>query len=145
MSGVLAVLVTDWRNPTSFGSGLALAIAIPAVVAMARQNAAHRLYPSLGSSTTVMAGNIAQFYIDETRRLGPSRSVPKGEKLPKGERSLPILILAFVLGCVASAFLTGASGPVSLLAPAALLLVLGFAHRSTLILDLNELADTPHD
>ncbi len=142
LAGILAVLVTDWRNPTSFGFGLALAIALPAVVAMACQNAAHRLYPTLGPATTVMTGNIAQFFIDETRRLIPSRSVPEGEKLPRGERSLPILILAFVLGCVTSAFLTGAIGPASLLAPAALLLFLGFAHRSTLKLDQNVRSDT---
>jgi uncharacterized membrane protein YoaK (UPF0700 family) len=130
VAGGLAALTTDGAGPVRFG--LAVAISIPAVVAMACQNAAHRLYPSLGPATTVMTGNIAQFFIDGTRWLRPSAAVPKGEVMPAGERSLPILILAFVLGCGGSAFLTGAIGPMSLLVPVPLLIAMAFWHRGSL-------------
>ena len=130
IAGGLAALTTGGEMPV--GLGLAVAISIPAVVAMACQNAAHRLYPSLGAATTVMTGNIAQFFIDLTRQVLPSAAVPTGEVLPAGERSLPILILAFVLGCVGAAFLTRAVGPASLLAPVPLLIAMALLHRRSL-------------
>ena len=131
VSGAIAALTTTGKVPVPFG--LAVAISVPAVVAMACQNAAHRLYPSLGAATTVMTGNIAQFFIDWTRRVRPSPTVPKGEVLPAGERSLPILILAFVLGCAGAAFLTGAIGPTSLLVPVPLLIAMALLHRRSLV------------
>jgi len=126
IAGGLAA-ATDGRTPVGFG--LALAISIPAVVAMACQNASHRLYPSIGPATTVMTGNIAQFFIDRTRQARPSARLPKDEDIRSGERGLPVLILSFVLGCVGAAFLTGAVGPASLLVPAAVLIAMAFAHR----------------
>jgi uncharacterized membrane protein YoaK (UPF0700 family) len=127
IAGVLAVATTDGGRPVSFG--LALPISIPAVVAMACQNASHRLYPSLGPATTVMTGNIAQFFIDRTRRSRPSARLPADEDIRAGERGLPVLIGAFVAGCVGAAFLTGAIGPASLLVPAAFLVAMAFVHR----------------
>jgi len=129
-AGIIALATTDGKTPVSFG--LALVISIPAVVAMACQNAAHRLYPSLGPATTVMTGNIAQFFIDRTRQARPSNRLPKDEDIRSGERGLPFLILTFIVGCVASAFLTGAIGPASLLVPAAVLVVMAFVHRGHL-------------
>lgn len=130
VAGGLALMTIDARTSVTFG--LAVAISIPAVVAMACQNAAHRLYPSLGPSTTVMTGNIAQFFIDRTRQLRPSAAVPKDEVMPAGERSLPILILAFVAGCFGSAFATAAIGAVSLLVPVPLLIAMAIFHRRSL-------------
>jgi len=126
-AGGLAAVTTDGKTPVDFG--LALAISVPAVVAMACQNASHRLYPSIGPATTVMTGNIAQFFIDRTRQARPSARLPKDETTRSGERGLPVLILAFILGCVAAAFVTGALGPASLLLPAAILIAMSFAHR----------------
>ncbi len=126
-AGGLAAATTGGGTPIGFG--LALAISIPAVVAMACQNASHRLYPSIGPATTVMTGNIAQFFIDRTRQARPSSRLPQDEDIRSGERGLPVLILSFVLGCIGAAFLTGAVGPASLLVPAAVLIAIAFAHR----------------
>jgi len=127
LAGGIAAVTADGETPVPFA--LALIISTPAVVAMACQNAAHRLYPSLGPATTVMTGNITQFFIDGTRLLRPSRKLPAGEVMPAGERSLPVLILAFVLGCVGAAFLTGAVGPASLLVPVPILAAMALLHR----------------
>ncbi len=127
VAGGLAIFTTDGEAPVGFG--LTVAISIPAVVAMACQNAAHRLYPSLGPPTTVMTGNIAQFFIDRTRQFRPSAALPEGEVLPAGQRGLPILILAFVAGCIGAAFLTGAIGPTSLLVPVPVLTAMVVLHR----------------
>jgi uncharacterized membrane protein YoaK (UPF0700 family) len=127
IAGGLAAVTTDGETPVSFG--LAVAISFPAVVAMACQNASHRLYPSLGPATTVMTGNISQFFIDRTRKYRPSGMLPQDEDVRSGERGLPVLIAAFVAGCVGAAFLTGAVGPMSLLVPSAVLVVMALLHR----------------
>jgi uncharacterized membrane protein YoaK (UPF0700 family) len=126
-SGLLAVFTADGEGPISFA--LALIISIPAVVAMACQNASHRLYPSLGPATTVMTGNISQFFIDRTRRFRPSARLAADEDIRSGERGLPILIGAVVVGCVGAAFVTGAIGPASLLVPAVILTAMALLHR----------------
>jgi uncharacterized membrane protein YoaK (UPF0700 family) len=120
VAGGLAAAFTGPGEPIGFG--MAVAISLAAIVAMAWQNAAHRLYPTLGPATTVMTGNIAQFFIDLTRWLLPSKACPQGERMPRGERWLPLLIAAFVAGGVGAAFLTAAIGPASLLVPVPLLL-----------------------
>lgn len=106
-----------WLAPGRPGSiaypGAAL-VAGPIVAAMALQNAAHRLFPGFGAATTVMTGNITQFFIDRTRALfGPASGPATG-----ADRVVPFVIAGFVLGCGLSAFATSWLGIGSLLIPA---------------------------
>jgi uncharacterized membrane protein YoaK (UPF0700 family) len=119
-TGALGLLATlkGW----TLGLWLALAVATPVTLAMALQNAIHRLYPVVGPATTVMTGNITQFFIDCARRLRgrPSRSLI--DDMPRDESLTPILILAFGLGCVLGAVATVRAGNGAFLVPAALVL-----------------------
>jgi len=120
LAGAVAAVMAYQSNP--LGPGAAAAIGLPAVLAMACQNAAHRLYPEIGPATTVMTGNITQFCIDQTRRARGLPEPSAAETFPAGERELPLLILAFGIGCVTAAFVTSAIGPSSFLLPGVLLL-----------------------
>jgi uncharacterized membrane protein YoaK (UPF0700 family) len=119
-TGVLGLLATlkGW----TLGLWLALAVATPVTVAMALQNAIHRLYPAVGPATTVMTGNITQFFIDRTRRLRGRTSRSLINDMPKDESLTPILILAFGLGCLLGAVITVRAGNGAFLIPAALVL-----------------------
>lgn len=102
---------------------VSLLIVTPVVCGMAVQNAAHRLYPSIGPATTVMTGNISQFFIDQTRRLGGRSSTSLINDMPKQAGLLPWLILAFGVGCVSGGLVTVAMGNGSFLIPAALIVL----------------------
>jgi uncharacterized membrane protein YoaK (UPF0700 family) len=119
-TGALGLLVTvkGW----TLGVWLALAVATPVTVGMALQNAIHRLYPVVGPATTVMTGNITQFFIDRTRALRGRASRSLIDDMPKDESLTPILILAFGLGCVLGALATVRAGNGAFLVPAALVL-----------------------
>jgi uncharacterized membrane protein YoaK (UPF0700 family) len=114
----LAVSLKGW--PLNFW--VTLAVATPVTFAMALQNAIHRLYPSVGPATTVMTGNITQFFIDRTRGLAGKASRSLIDDMPKDETLLPILILAFAVGCVLGAVTTAQTGNGAFLIPAALIL-----------------------
>ena len=120
VTGALGLLVSlkGW----ALGFWLALAIATPVTLGMALQNAIHRLYPIVGPATTVMTGNIAQFFIDRTRGMIGQASRSLINDMPKDNSLLPILILAFGLGCILGAVTTAQTGNGAFLIPAALLL-----------------------
>ncbi len=101
---------------------LALAVATPVTLGMALQNAIHRFYPIVGPATTVMTGNITQFFIDRTRGMIGRASRSLINDMPKDDALLPILILAFGLGCVLGAVTTAQTGNGAFLIPAALIL-----------------------
>jgi len=107
----------------------ALLIVTPVTFGMALQNAAHRLYPSIGPATTVMTGNISQFFIDKTRRLSGRSSVSEINDMPKNENVLPFIILAFGTGCVLGAVLTSHLGNVTFLVPAAVVVATSWLLR----------------
>jgi uncharacterized membrane protein YoaK (UPF0700 family) len=108
--------------PSAVDNRLGALIALPAVMAMALQNAAHRLFPGFGAMTTVMTGNITQFVIDHSRRwFGFAKVAPTAAK---ADRIIPTIIAGFVVGCAASAFTTATIGFGSLALPAIALLVL---------------------
>lgn len=107
----------------ALGFWLALAIATPVTLAMALQNAIHRLYPVVGPATTVMTGNITQFCIDRTRGMTGRASPSLINDMPKDNSLLPVLILAFGLGCVLGAAVTMQAGNGAFLVPAALILI----------------------
>ncbi len=101
---------------------LSLLIVTPVTFGMATQNAAHRLYPVIGPATTVMTGNITQFFIDKTRALAGRDSVSKIADMPRNENVLPLLILAFGGGCILGALATKAVGNGAFLFAAAVVL-----------------------
>lgn len=102
---------------------LALVIATPVTCGMALQNAVHRFYPIVGPATTVMTGNITQFFIDRTRGLAGHASRSLINDMPKDNSLLPILIIAFGLGCVLGAAVTAKVGNGAFFVPAALILI----------------------
>jgi len=102
---------------------LALAVATPVTLAMALHNAIHRLYPIVGPATTVMTGNITQFFIDRTRGMSGHASRSLINDMPKDDSLLPALIFAFGLGCVLGAAITMQAGNGAFLVPGALILV----------------------
>lgn len=101
---------------------LSLLIVTPVTFGMAAQNAAHRLYPVIGPATTVMTGNITQFFIDKTRAIGGRDSASQIDDMPRNENILPLLILAFGTGCILGALTTGAVGNGAFLLAAAVVL-----------------------
>jgi uncharacterized membrane protein YoaK (UPF0700 family) len=119
-TGVLGLAVSLKGWPLNFW--VALAVATPVTFAMALQNAIHRLYPTVGPATTVMTGNITQFFIDRTRGLAGKASRSLINDMPKDGTLLPILILAFAVGCVLGAVATARTGNGAFLIPAALIL-----------------------
>lgn len=102
---------------------LALAVLTPVTFGMALQNAVHRLYPVVGPATTVMTGNITQFFIDRTRNLAGRSSRSLINDMPRDAGLLPLLILAFGTGCVAGAVATIHLGNGAFLLPAVLVLL----------------------
>jgi uncharacterized membrane protein YoaK (UPF0700 family) len=69
-------------------------------------------------ATTVMTGNITQFFIDRTRHLAGRSSRSLINDMPKSNPLLPILILAYGTGCVLGALATVNFGNGSFLVPA---------------------------
>jgi uncharacterized membrane protein YoaK (UPF0700 family) len=65
-----------------------------------------------------MTGNITQFVIDHTRRLGKRRSARHSTDKPSRTSPLPGIIGAFVVGCAAARWLTDQVGMASLFVPA---------------------------
>ena len=107
----------------------ALVIATPVTSGMAMQNAIHRFYPVVGPATTVMTGNITQFFIDRTRGMAGRASRSLIDDMPKNSSILPVLILAFGLGCVLGATVTKKLGNGAFFVPAALILVAAASTR----------------
>jgi len=126
-TGVLGLLAT--LNGWTLGFWLALAVATPTTLGMALQNAIHRLYPIVGPATTVMTGNITQFFIDRTRGMAGHASRSLINDMPKDKSLLPILILAFGFGCVMGAAATKQVGNGAFLVPAALILIAAASAR----------------
>jgi uncharacterized membrane protein YoaK (UPF0700 family) len=128
-TGLLGVAAT--ANGWALDFWLALLVLTPVTFGMALQNALHRLYPIVGPATTVMTGNITQFFIDRTRHLAGRSSRSLINDMPKSNTLLPILILAFGTGCVLGALATVNLGNGSFLVPAVLVAATApFARRN---------------
>lgn len=120
-TGALGTLAS--ANCWPLGFWLALAVATPVTLGMALQNAIHRLYPVVGPATTVMTGNITQFFMDRTRGMTGHASRSLINDMPKDNSLLPILILAFGAGCAMGAAVTKHAGNGAFFIPAVLILV----------------------
>lgn len=68
-----------------------------------------------------MTSNISQFFIDQTRHLAGRSLTSLINDMPKQQGLLPLLILAFGVGCVSGGLLTITLGNGSYLVPTALI------------------------
>jgi uncharacterized membrane protein YoaK (UPF0700 family) len=98
----------------------ALATGMTLVVAMAVQNAVHRLHLSDAPPTTLMTGTVTQIMIALADRLG-SRSARKPEDNAR-LRKMTIGVVAFAAGCGAAAGLYLAAGLWCLFVPPCMVL-----------------------
>jgi len=94
---------------TAPGLGRVLVVVI-LVAAMGLQNALHRLTPALGAMTTVMTGNVTQWFVELVRPL-PDNT--------RKHRLLGGVIAAFAVGCVAGALGVARFGFVVMVLPMA--------------------------
>ena len=90
-------------------------VVVLAVIAMGIHNAMHRVAPSLGPMTTVMTGNVTQWFVEKV--------IPGAPENAGKHRSLGFIILAFALGCLGGAFGVQQLGFAAFLAPMGLSLV----------------------
>lgn len=114
----LAGSLYDTRVPGATRS----AVVILLVMAMAIQNAIHRLDTGLGPMTTVMTGNVTQYVAEWT---APAKS----DEVRARRRKLLRVILLFALGCAAGALGVSRVGFLTLLVPIGV--VLGAARWRT--------------
>lgn len=95
------------------GPGRSAVVAL-LVLAMAVQNATHRLHPALGPMTTVMTGNVTGFLVDAVLPGAPERASKR--------RATGWIIAAFAAGCAAGALSVERAGFAVLALPAAAVL-----------------------
>lgn len=119
-TGILGALASF--NGWALDFWVSLLVASPVIAGMAVQNAIHRFYPVVGPATTVMTGNITQFFIDRTRSLAGRTSHSLINDMPKSRTLLPILIVAFGSGCIIGAICVSRIGVGAFVIPAALVL-----------------------
>jgi uncharacterized membrane protein YoaK (UPF0700 family) len=113
-----------------FGAAAAIALAVPAsssgaprsaivallVAAMGIQNALHRLNPTLGPMTTVMTGNVTEWFVETV--------IPGAPALAQKHRRLGVVILWFAVGCATGALGIAQIGFAVLVVPMAIALFL---------------------
>lgn len=88
------------------------------VIAMGMQNAAHKLYLKGTPTSTVMTGNVTQFFMDITSSIKPA-----------GYLSTLEMALSFFIGCILAALTTSHFGLLSLLLPGLLLIIASIGIR----------------
>ena len=95
------------------------------VIAMGIQNSLHRLHTTLGPMTTVMTGNVTQWFVEKLI------ATPIAD--PAKHRVLGFIIVAFAAGCIAGACGVAQFGFVVLYVPALLTVALrrGFSRHRT--------------
>jgi uncharacterized membrane protein YoaK (UPF0700 family) len=74
-------------------------IVLSLVAAMAAQTALHRLLPGLGTCTTVMTGNIAQWMLDWSEGPLPRPSRAR-DSAPQTASQSGLVLLLFITGCL---------------------------------------------
>jgi uncharacterized membrane protein YoaK (UPF0700 family) len=109
-----AALIGGFAHASVSGPGRTAIVAL-LVVAMGIQNAMHRLTPTLGPMTTVMTGNVTNWFA-ETFAPDTPESAHK-------RRLLGLVIVSFVVGCVAGALGVAHAGFAVLVVPTVVTLV----------------------
>jgi uncharacterized membrane protein YoaK (UPF0700 family) len=101
------------------------AFAMVLVLAMAFQNAAHQVEPSLGATSVVMTTNAARLFVALWRKLSPP---PGGSAQVKAE-GIGTRVVMFGIGCVVSAFATHRFGLAAVILPAAIVAWVAIHHH----------------
>jgi uncharacterized membrane protein YoaK (UPF0700 family) len=100
-------------------------LAMMLVLAMAVQNAAHQVEPSLGATSAVMTTNAAKLFVALWRTLSP----PPPDEPPVKAHGIAARMVCFALGCVISAFATQAFGLASVLLPAGIVVLVAASYQ----------------
>ena len=100
-------------------------LAMLLVLAMAVQNAAHQVEPSLGPTSAVMTTNAARLFVALWRIVSPP---PPGEVLVKAH-GIAGRLACFALGCIVSAFATHDFGLASVLLPTMIVALVAAFHQ----------------
>jgi uncharacterized membrane protein YoaK (UPF0700 family) len=108
-----AAILGGFTDASVSGPGRTAIVAL-LVTAMGIQNAMHRLTPTLGPMTTVMTGNVTNWFAEA---LAPQ--TPEGAHK---RRLLGLVIASFVAGCVAGGLGVARAGFAVLVVPAAVTL-----------------------
>ncbi|MEO1240892.1 MAG: YoaK family protein [Pseudomonadota bacterium] len=119
--GIATLIFAIVSAAALMGSRLDALLATLLVVAMGVLNAAHRLEAVTGPPFTMMTGNVTGVAIHIVHSCGLG---PPGQATPAGwsERSIALLVCAFVAGCAFGAFMQTLLGLGAMIVPAMLLL-----------------------
>jgi uncharacterized membrane protein YoaK (UPF0700 family) len=101
--------IVGWLTRESASSLGRIAIVTLLVVAMGVQNAMHRLSPTFGPMTTVMTGNVTQWFVDAR--------APVTSDGARKRSLLGIVIASFAVGCIVGALGVARFGFVVLAVP----------------------------
>jgi uncharacterized membrane protein YoaK (UPF0700 family) len=104
------------------------AFAMVLVLAMAFQNAAHQVEPSLGATSVVMTTNAAKLFVALWRDVSP----PSGGSASATAEGIGTRIAMFGIGCVVSAFATNRFGLAAVILPAAIVAWVAIYHHREL-------------
>lgn len=116
---ISGLLITGVAGTRYFGQGDFFFFSVLIfVVAMGIQNAAHKIYLKGTPTSTVMTGNVTQFFLDV---FSPAKSAIYFSTIQ--------MVIAFFLGCLSGAYLTNHFGLTSILTPACLAILLIFLQR----------------
>jgi uncharacterized membrane protein YoaK (UPF0700 family) len=108
-----AAMIGGFTRASVSGPGRTAIVAL-LVTAMGIQNAMHRLTPTLGPMTTVMTGNVTNWFVETLAPVTPEGA--------RKRRLLGLVIASFVAGCVVGALGVAHSGFAVLVVPAAVTL-----------------------
>jgi uncharacterized membrane protein YoaK (UPF0700 family) len=105
----------------AYDAGLAMLL----VLAMAMQNAAHQVEPSLGPTSAVMTTNAARLFVALWRKASP----PPSEAAPVKARGIGARLICFALGCAVSAFAANSFGLAAVLLPGLVVAFVALFHE----------------
>ena len=95
------------------------------VLAMAMQNAAHQVEPSLGATSVVMTTNAAKLFVALWRKASP----PPSEATPVKAEGIGVRLICFGLGCAMSAFAANCFGLAAVLLPGLVVAFVALFHE----------------
>ncbi len=117
----VAILEFLLHSP-AYDAGLAMLL----VLAMAMQNAAHLVEPSLGATSAVMTTNATRLFVALWRRASP----PPVEAPPVKAGGIGARLICFAFGCVISAFAANRFGLAAVLLPGLVVAFVALFHEA---------------
>lgn len=110
-----AAAIVGWLTHASVSGPGRVAVVTLLVTAMGIQNAMHRLNPTLGPMTTVMTGNVTNWFVEALAPVTPDGA--------RKRRLLGLVIASFGAGCIVGALGVARFGFAALAAPAVVTLL----------------------